>query len=535
MTNGRSELRGPMWVLAGGVLGALCWTLVAWIFASNGSVAERLAAGLAAAASATFVSLIMAWRSRHDHRYLVETEHQANHDTLTGLTNRIGLFRELGDSIDRAKTSDTVVGVLFLDLDRFKVINDSMGHDAGDELLRIIAARLEKTVRSSDIVGRFGGDEFVVVCRDLISEASVTAVAKSILKAFTEPVSLRGGSQVMSTSIGIAVSRPGDVRSAEDLIRDADAAMYKAKKAKSGYAIFDDEQRKAAVVRLDTERDLTSAFSESQFVVHYQPLVDVRTQKLSSFEALIRWNHPTRGLLGPGAFLPVAEEAAMMARLGELVLREACAQLAVWNHQNPGARNVRIGVNVAEQQLLDNTFPFLVSEVLSWSGLPPSQLTLEITEDVIVDHLDGLNVLRELRALGVRLAIDDFGTGQSSLSYIKQFDMVESLKIDKSFVHDMRNGAVNTAIIDAIVSMATALGLTVVAEGVETPEQARQLMQLGVDIQQGYLFNPPVPADKINPAAWFRNGEAEAAPQPVAAQAGSPPPSLIVPGVQRSR
>ncbi len=521
-----------MWVLAGGVAGALLWTLVVSIFSDSGSVTERLAASLATAAAATLAALVIAWRSRHDHRYLAETEHQANHDTLTGLTNRIGLFRELGESIDRAKTSDTVVGVLFLDLDRFKVINDSMGHDAGDELLRIIAARLEKTVRSSDIVGRFGGDEFVVVCRDLISEASVTAVAKSILKAFNEPISLRGGSQVMSTSIGIAVSRPGDVRTAEDLVRDADAAMYKAKKAKSGYAIFDDEQRKAAVVRLDTERDLTSAFSESQFVVHYQPLVNVRTQKLSSFEALIRWNHPTRGLLGPGAFLPVAEEAAMMARLGELVLREACAQLAVWNHQNPGARNVRIGVNVAEQQLLDNTFPFLVSEVLSWSGLPPSQLTLEITEDVIVDHLDGLNVLRELRALGVRLAIDDFGTGQSSLSYIKQFDMVESLKIDKSFVHDMRNGAVNTAIIDAIVSMATALGLTVVAEGVETPEQARQLMELGVDIQQGYLFNPPVPSDKINPAAWFRNeaGQAQHAPQPA-----GPPPSLTVPGVQRSR
>jgi EAL domain-containing protein (putative c-di-GMP-specific phosphodiesterase class I) len=237
--------------------------------------------------------------------------------------------------------------------------------------------------------------------------------------------------------------------------------------------------------------------------VFFQPLVDVSDRRLYGFEALVRWNHPTRGLIGPGSFLGVAEETGMMAKIGEYVLREATAQAAVWNHLNPNARKVKMSVNIAEQQLIDKNFPETVADVLAWSGLPAEQLVLEITEDVIVDHLDGLSILNRIRDLGVSLAIDDFGTGQSSLSYIKQFDMVSTLKIDQVFVREMGDGDSNRAIIEAIVAMAKALGLRVVAEGVENIEQVNQLRGFGVHIMQGYLFNAPIAANGIDPASWF--------------------------------
>lgn len=464
------------------------------------------------AVGASFGALWQNWTARGASEYLAQAEHDARHDALTGLFNRNALFAELEWSHRRAREADTVLGVLFLDLDRFKVINDSMGHEAGDELLRIVASRIQGAVRGSDIVARFGGDEFVVVCRDLLSERSVLAVANQILKSFTQPVSLYGGAQVISTSIGVAIARPDDPRRAEDLVRDADAAMYKAKKNRSGLAVFDEAQRLQVIDRLDIERDLVKAFEEEQFTVFYQPLIDVDHNRLYGFEALVRWNHPTRGVIGPGDFLPVAEETGMMARIGELVLREACAQAAVWNYLSPEASAIKMSVNIAEQQLLDSNFPNLVAEILAWSGLPSDQLVLEIIEDVIVDHLEGLTVLRDIRNLGVNLAIDDFGTGQSSLSYVKQFDMVSTLKIDKSFVDDMSEGSTNRAIIEAVVAMAKALDMRIVAEGVETNEQMLDLQGIGVGLMQGYLFNQPIRADSIDPAVWFRPHGEEVVP-----------------------
>ncbi len=469
--------------------------------------------GAFAAVSAGVSGLWNSWVTRHTSQDLARAEHAARHDPLTGLDNRVALFAELETSIERARKSDTVLGVMFLDLDRFKVINDSMGHDAGDELLRIVATRLRAAVRGSDVVARFGGDEFVVICRDLLSEKSVIAVAETILRSFTEPVSLYGGAQVVSTSIGVAIARPDDKRRPEDLVRDADAAMYKAKRSRSGYAVFDEVQRLAVIDRLDIERDLVRALEEEQFLVVYQPLVDVAQKRLYGFEALVRWNHPTRGLIGPDAFLAVAEETGMMGAIGELVLREACAQAAVWNHLSPDAAGIKMSVNVAEQQLLDANFPILIQEVLDWSGLPPEQLVLEIIEDTIVDHLsDGLNLLRQIRNIGVDLAIDDFGTGQSSLSYVKQFDMVSVLKIDKTFVDEMNLGQTNRAIIEAIVAMAKALDLRIVAEGVENPDQVRELLGFGVSLMQGYLFNAPVAANGIDPNSWFKPRSDGAAP-----------------------
>lgn len=507
----------PGQVLLAGVIGAVLWTaaLSTLVGISGRETVLTSSAGLIAAAAGTCGALIQAHRARASRDMLHRAEHEANHDGLTNLLNRNALIRQLDESIVTARKNDTVVGVLFLDLDRFKVINDSMGHEAGDELLRIVAERLLSTVRGSDVVARFGGDEFVVVVRGLLNQKSVIAVVEQILHTFEKQVSLFGGALVVSTSIGVAITRPGETRRADDLLRDADGAMYKAKKSRSGYALFDDQQRAEAVDRLDIERDLVRALVEKQLTVFFQPLVDVSTKRLYAFEALVRWNHPTRGLIGPGAFLGVAEETGMMAEIGEYVLREATAQAAVWNHLNPHARSVKMSVNIAEQQLLDKNFPETVSNVLLWSGLPADQLVLEITEDVIVDHLDGLSILNRIRDLGVSLAIDDFGTGQSSLSYIKQFDMVSTLKIDQVFVREMSDGDSNRAIIEAVVAMAKALNLRVVAEGVETIEQVNQLRTFGVDIMQGYLFNAPLAANGIDPASWFVPEVAETASAPL--------------------
>ncbi len=505
----------PSQVFVVGLSGAFLWVVAisAAIGLSERETVLVASSGAIGAMASTVGALLQSFRSGATTEVLARASHEATHDPLTDLPNRNALFEELERSLEKAQKNDSVVGVLFLDLDRFKVINDSMGHEAGDEVLRIVAERLTSAVRGSDLVARFGGDEFVIVVRDLLNDKSVLAVAEQILKAFEKKVSLFGGSQRISTSIGVAIARPDENRRSEDLVRDADAAMYKAKRSRSGYALFDEVQRLQVIDRLDIERDLTNALDEEQFLVFYQPLVDVGARQLYGFEALVRWNHPTRGLIGPGEFLHVAEETGMMARIGEMVLREAAAQAAVWNHLNPNARDVKMSVNIAEQQLIDANFPDLVGEVLKWSGLPASQLVLEITEDVIVDHLDGLSVLNRIRDLGVSLAIDDFGTGQSSLSYVKQFDMVSTLKIDRVFVTEMSNGDSNRAIIEAIVAMARALDLRVVAEGVEDHDQVTALQEFGVQIMQGYLFNRPLPADGIDPASWFIPSTAPDTPQ----------------------
>lgn len=466
-------------------------------------IVQTLTSGMLGAAGAALAALVLVLASKPDQRKLDQVTHDARHDALTGLPNRPELFRVLDQSITEAHDSDMVLGVLFLDLDRFKVVNDSMGHEVGDELLRIVAERLRSTIRSTDVVARLGGDEFIVLCRDLMSADSVVAMAEQILRRFEDPVALNGQDHRIGTSIGISIAMPGEKRLADDLVRDADAAMYRAKETKSGFAVYDDAQHLRTMDRLDIERDLQQAFERGEFVVYYQPIIDVFARSLHGFEALVRWNHPTRGLLGPGEFIDIAEEAGQMSRLGELVLREACAQAAVWNHISPQARRVKMSVNLAEQQLVDHGLPKKVADILIWAGLRPEQLVLEITEDVIVDHLDGLGSLRKLRNLGVELSIDDFGTGQSSLGYVKQFDMVTTLKIDKRFVRDMRSGDADRAIIEAVVAMAKALGMRVVAEGVEFEDQLNQLQELGVGLVQGYLFNSPVGPDLIDPAIWF--------------------------------
>ncbi len=495
----------PAIVLLVGAIVAVTWVIVLdYVYRLSVVVLiQTLTAGMLGAAGGSVAALVLMLVAKPDQRRLDQVAHDARHDALTGLPNRAELFRVLDESIIDARRDEMVLGVLFLDLDRFKIVNDSMGHEVGDELLKIVAERLRSTIRSTDVVARLGGDEFVVVCRDLMSPDSVVAMAEQILRRFSDPVALNGQDHRIGTSIGISIAKPGDHRWADDLVRDADAAMYRAKETKSGYAVFDDAQRLQVMDRMDIERDLQHAFERDELAVYYQPIVNVMGAGLYGFEALVRWNHPERGLLDPGQFLPIAEEAGMMSKLGELVLREACAQAAVWNHIAPAARQVKMSVNLAEQQLVDTGLPRKVADVLTWAGLRPEQLVLEITEDVIVDHLDGLQSLRQLRRLGVELSIDDFGTGQSSLAYVKQFDMVTTLKIDKRFVRDMRTGDADRAIIEAVVAMAKALDMRVIAEGVEFEDQRDELRDLGVGLMQGFLFNPPVGPHRIDPELWF--------------------------------
>ncbi len=495
----------PAAALFFGIVASLLW-IIALNFIYDLPTTELLrlmTTGAFGAVGGSIGALVMSMSARGTQDKLDQAQHEAKHDALTGLANRAELFRELDRSLEYSAEQDMVLGVLFLDLDRFKSINDSMGHDAGDELLRIVADRLRSTVRNTDVVARLGGDEFVVVCRGLLAGESVVAMARQIMKRFGEPITLHGKEHRVTTSIGVAIAHPGDTRHADDLVSDADAAMYRAKRTKSGFAVFDEDQRRQAMDRLEIERGLTEALEANQIIVHYQPIVNTHSKSLYGFEALVRWNHPQKGLISPGQFLPVAEEAGMMATIGNLVLREACAQAAVWSHVSPAAKKVKMGVNIAEQQLIGNDLPGYVAEILDWSGLEPEQLVLEITEDVIVDHLDGLDILRELRGLGVTLAIDDFGTGQSSLSYVKQFDMCSTIKIDQSFVRDMRSGNVDRAIIEAVVAMASVLDLSVVAEGVEHLDQLEQLSELGIELMQGYLFESPVGPEMIDPAVWF--------------------------------
>ncbi len=460
-------------------------------------------------------------------------------DALTGLLDRIGLLLHLERALASTGRTDNTTAVFFCDLDRFKVINDSMGHEVGDELLRAVGQRMVDVVRTSDQVARFGGDEFVVVCDGLIDPDIAGTIAGQILKAFEKPLDVAGGDLVVAPSIGIATSSPAHRRTAGELLRDSDAAMYRAKRSRSGYATFDDEQRRTVMARLDVERALRIGLDNGELSVYYQPIV-TQSAHLSGLEALVRWNRPGAGVVSPDGFLGVAEEAGLMATIGEQVLREAAAQAALWNHQL-GTNAVHMGVNVAEPQLVDAGFPARVETILNWAGLPPHQLMLEITEDLLLGHLDdSFRVLHELKELGVRLAIDDFGTGRSSLSYIKDLDMVDILKIDKSFVDEIATKQVDLQIIEAIARLAHAVGLRVIAEGVETPEQRERLSQLGIQEMQGFLFarpstaheleqllglsGPPVqPAELTTPPSPAPSEDQLRTPESAAAQGAVPP------------
>jgi diguanylate cyclase (GGDEF)-like protein len=420
----------------------------------------------------------------------------ASEDSLTGLLNRRGFRSALVDiqAQNRAENqipSEIEYAVLFLDLDRFKVINDTLGHRVGDLLLQETAKRLRLSLRSTDVLARLGGDEFAVIARYVKTRAALDELANSLIKTIREPFEL-GGYRVRTTiSIGIAVS-PTDGKNADDLVVAADLALYAAKeRSRDGHQFYEASMTKELADRRQIEVDLREAIEHNELELYYQPIVSLADTKVTGFEALLRWNHRTKGFVPPSDFVPVAEDTGMMPGLGEWALGEACGKIA----KLPG--DMTLAVNLSPVQFSAPDLVDIVQRALIMSGLPANRLELEITERLLLENNDHtISILRRLRQLGVRIALDDFGTGYSALSYLRKFPL-DKLKIDRSFVTDIATRSDQVAIIQAVLSIARALGMSVTAEGVETAIQKDFLKALGCDNAQGYLFGRPVPYDDI--------------------------------------
>jgi diguanylate cyclase (GGDEF)-like protein/PAS domain S-box-containing protein len=421
--------------------------------------------------------------------------HQAFHDSLTDLPNRALFMDRLTHALKRLERKpDATLGLLFLDVDRFKVVNDSLGHSLGDELLRAIAGRIQRSVRPGDTVARLGGDEFTILVEDVEGVEGAIRVSDRIQASLAEPFDLSEHRVFASASIGIVMRTPG-YRKPEELLRDADLAMYRAKgRGRSRHEIFTPQMHSRAMKLMELESALRDALANDQFRLHYQPIVDLDDGKLVGHEALIRWEHPTRGLVPPGDFLPVAEESGLIVPIGEWVLREACRQAAEWSHLSPEAARLHMSVNLSGRQLMSPTLIEDIRRALRETGLDPALLTLEITENVVMEQAaEAAELLQRLKALGLRLHMDDFGTGYSSLAYLRRFPL-DTLKIDRSFVNDMSASPDDAAIVQAIITLAHTLKLGVIAEGIEEPEQIEQLRALGCRLGQGYHFSRPLPA-----------------------------------------
>jgi diguanylate cyclase (GGDEF)-like protein/PAS domain S-box-containing protein len=421
--------------------------------------------------------------------------HQAIHDPLTGLPNRLHFVERLGRELAEAEQRGERIAVLFLDLDRFKIVNDSLGHSAGDRLLVAVADRLSATMGPTDVVARFGGDEFTILCHNITSEETAELVAERLAEAIARPVALIEGEVFVTASVGIALSG-GAADTPETLLRNADAAMYRAKELGRDRAeLFDPREHRRAVDDLRTGNALHRAVERGELRVHYQPMIDLDHGSLMGFEALIRWEHPERGLVPPMEFVPLAEETGLIVPLGVWALEEACKQAVRWHEATPDAPFLSMSVNLSPRQLAEPALPNDVARVLHGTGIQPSALWLEITESTLMrDTESALSALGALRALGLHLAVDDFGSGYSSLAYLQRLP-VEALKIDRSFTEGVGTRKDSTAIVDAIVSLARALHLSTVAEGIETREQLRLVRGMGCEIGQGYLFGPARPAE----------------------------------------
>jgi diguanylate cyclase (GGDEF)-like protein len=390
------------------------------------------------------------------------------------------------------------VAVIFLDVDRFKLINDSLGHDVGDRILCAVGDRLTSVMRASDTLARFGGDEFTVLCGEVNDETDALEVARRLVQAMGEPLCLPTGEIFVSLSVGIALSSDHHESGAE-LLRNADVAMYRAKeRGPSRIEVYATDNEQNVVSRLRTSNELHRALERDELELHYQPVVDLQTETLTGMEALVRWRHPSRGLLLPYEFISLAEDSGLIVQLGAWVLNEACRQTAAWTslraETDQDAARLNISVNVSALQLAEPSFPGQVADALEASGLHPDRLWLEITESALMrDDDDAVRILQSLRDLGLHVEIDDFGTGYSSLSYLQRFP-VETLKIDRSFIDDLDQRSENAAIVRAILGLGDSLGLTIIAEGVERPVQATRLQAFGCHLAQGYLFGKPLPA-----------------------------------------
>jgi diguanylate cyclase (GGDEF)-like protein len=417
-------------------------------------------------------------------------EYMAHHDALTDLANRLQLFEQLEETLARPKQG-AHLAVFCLDLDRFKDVNDEHGHPIGDLLLRTVAKRLRQCIRDSDLVARLGGDEFAIMQVGASQSRDATALASRLIEVIGAPYELGGRLVVIEASVGIALA-PNDGLDPDQLLKNADTALYRAKSEGRGlYRFFEPEMDARMQARRTLEIDLRKALANGEFELFYQPLVDMQTEYVTGFEALIRWHHPERGLIVPLDFIPVAEETGLIVPIGDWVLRQACAEAATW------PSNVKVAVNLSPIQFKKKGILPAVVSALAASGLSPDRLELEITESVLLQDGDAtLAVLQELRALGARISMDDFGTGYSSLSYLRKFPF-DKIKIDQSFIFDMSDHSDGLAIVRAVIAMGSGLGIATTAEGVETLAQFKQLKLEGCTEVQGYLFSPPRPAAEI--------------------------------------
>ncbi len=437
--------------------------------------------------------MLLQQEMRRLHSSEAKLTHLAHHDPLTDLPNREAIATLVQGSIERARGQGRQLALLFVDIDNFKTINDSLGYAAGDELLQAIAGRLKQAIRGADTVSRQGGDEFIMTLPDLDSQDTAITVARRMQEIVSQPIQLRDMQLITSLSIGIALfPRDGDDFSA--LLRKAELAMQRAKSTgRNSYCLFDEQMNVNTHERLGIEQDLRQALVRSEFVLHFQPIVDLTANKLVGAEALLRWHHPERGLLGPDLFIGVAEQSGLITEIGEWVLNEACHEAARWQRQ--GARGLAVSVNLSTVQLHRGDLEAIIAQALVASALPPALLELELTESMLLEKSDSfIQRLRSLKELGVKLSIDDFGTGYSNLSYLQRFQ-VDKLKIDKSFVTNLSSNEQNRAIVTAIIQMAHSLKLKTTAEGIEHQVVKTILTSLGCHFGQGYLFAKPMPAD----------------------------------------
>jgi diguanylate cyclase (GGDEF)-like protein len=429
-----------------------------------------------------------------------QLEFQAHHDPLTGLPNRALFLEFLTLALARARRKRNATAVLFLDLDEFKNYNDSLGHEHGDALLVAVGHRLRGVLRPGDTLARFGGDEFTVLCEDLggpDAKQHAIEVAERLLEALRLPFRPDGEERFLSASVGIALAG-GSRELPEDLLRDADAAMYRAKaRGKARWELFDERMRARARERLETESALHRALERHEFRLFYQPIVSIAEARYIGVEALIRWQHPERGLVAPQDFVSLAEETGLIVPLGAWVLTDVCRQYGEWRKDARIDPNVVVAMNLSAKQISHPGIVETVESALARSAIPAANLCLEITESVLLDDTGpALKTLTELKELGVQLSMDDFGTGYSSLGYLKRFP-IDSVKVDRSFVDGLGRDAEDSAIVAGVVSLGRALGLTVVGEGVETEGQLAALVELGCDQAQGFFFSPPRPANDI--------------------------------------
>jgi diguanylate cyclase (GGDEF)-like protein/PAS domain S-box-containing protein len=443
------------------------------------------------------------------HNLEAELRHQAFHDSLTGLANRTLFANRVEHSLTSAKRDGSTIAVLYCDMDGFKRLNDSLGYTAGDAAMVMTADRLRASVRGQDTVSRLGGNEFGVLLDRLGSPSDATMAMERIMSTIRQPLALSGAEVQIEPNIGIAISIGGDVE-VEDLLQNAAVAMHQARQYEGGYALFDPTMHSEAIRRIEIETQLRTAIAEQQFLMYYQPTIDLQTGRLTGVEALIRWQHPTRGIVPPNEFIPLAEESGLIVPMGQWAIQVACRQVRLWQKEIPADEPIALNVNLSARQLRHPNIVRDIADALDDSGLLPSRLIIEITESVLmVDTATTLNRLFQLKSLGVRLAIDDFGTGYSSFAYLRRFP-IDILKIDKSFVDGVATEATSSALVDAMIRIGKTLRMETVAEGVELIEQADRLRTLKCDIGQGYLFSRPLPSDLITNLLRERAGNGTA-------------------------